>query len=329
MDYDDIDVTMLDNRDSFGVVETNSPKTLPNVLASNSDRFFKKPLIVERIQAKREWTDPKPTQTKFARKLKNELYQSESDKFHEKRNESKKFVEPLPTDYRYKPALTFQEKLAVLEDRDRHLRENAGRDKNMSTIAEGTCPDMCPEKERLLREINCSFSIFEGQIVQNEMHVVPELLVKEYARSSADQEEPLPHELRPEPVLIDTMSHLLTRIIPKIEEPNVDVAEWYNFCWDRLRSLRKDIIQQQLSSTKIVELLEQSARFHICCFDRLFDRERGIFDDKINAENLVNCLQMLINKYEDLEACGRRCANECEFRTYMMLLLLDLSLIHI
>ena len=51
------------------------------------------------------------------------------------------------------------------------------------------------------------------------------------------QDEPLPHELRPLPVLTMTMNYLLTEIANRWEEERW--AEWYDFLWNRTRSIRK------------------------------------------------------------------------------------------
>lgn len=323
--YDDIDVNILDAKDTFGVARTTDPfrnSSPPEDEPANSGRSS-----LRKSAPKWELLMDTRTPTKQSKRTKadvDSLAGSGTSAAPVDAKMSEK-VHETNTDFKDKVAVTFQDKLSVLEERDRYLRDIApkGLNKNMNVIVVGTCPDMCPEKERLLREIHCSFSSFEAQIVQHEMLVVPEWLVKEYSRSSADQDEPLPHELRPEPVLVDTMSHILANIVPRIEDGAVDAGEWYHFCWDRLRSIRKDIVQQQLCSVNIVTLLERSARFHICCAERLFDAERRVFDHKINAENLVNCLQMLINMYDDLAAMGVHCANESEFRVYMMLLLLS------
>lgn len=60
--------------------------------------------------------------------------------------------------------------------------------------------------------------------------------IKEYSRSSADQEEPLPHDLRPLPVLCMTMNYLVTKILDQNSETNRD---WYDFVWNRTRGIRK------------------------------------------------------------------------------------------
>lgn len=60
--------------------------------------------------------------------------------------------------------------------------------------------------------------------------------IKEYSRSSADQEEPLPHELRPSEVLSMTMDYLVTSIMDQGEG---NYREWYDFVWNRTRGIRK------------------------------------------------------------------------------------------
>lgn len=60
--------------------------------------------------------------------------------------------------------------------------------------------------------------------------------IKEYSRSSADQEEPLPHDLRPLSVLSMTMDYLVTQIMNQDHENQRD---WYDFVWNRTRGIRK------------------------------------------------------------------------------------------
>lgn len=151
----------------------------------------------------------------------------------------------------------------------------------------------------------------------------PSLAVKQYSRSSADQEVPLPHELRPVNVLRMTMSYLMYKIMNLCDSVDVNFAEWYHFLWDRTRGIRKDITQQELCSIEAVELVEQCARFHIHCSARLVAEDPSVFDQKINTENLTKCLQTLKYMYHDLELKGVYCKNEAEFRAYIILLNLN------
>lgn len=185
----------------------------------------------------------------------------------------------------------------------------------------GTCPDMCPEKERFMREVQHQIALYEQTSEGREKY--HKLAIKEYSRSSADQESPLPYELRPVPVLKLTMSYLLHNIMDLCETPDVNIAEWYHFLWDRTRSIRKDITQQDLCCQGSVDLIEQCARFHIHCSARLVSEDPSVFDQKINTENLTKCLQTLKYMYHDLSLKGENCPNEPEFRAYIILLNLN------
>lgn len=150
------------------------------------------------------------------------------------------------------------------------------------------------------------------------------LAVKQYSRSSADQESPLAHELRPVEVLQLTMGYLVHRIMDLCDGNDVNLAEWYHFVWDRTRGIRKDITQQELCCARSVQLVEQCARFHVHCAARLVAEDVSVFDDKINTENLTKCLQTLKYMYHDLRVKHNvACPNEAEFRAYIVLLNLN------
>lgn len=252
------------------------------------------------------------------------LYQSVNDEQHSLNpvNDSQ-FDNSEITEHNYKKiaAITLNKKLQILEIRDRLLRSTSlqpTKEINVDEIKpmEGTCFDMCPEKERLLRIHGNMFSQFECKIIGSKLEPVFEIMVKQYARSSADQANPLSHELRPTSVLVNTMNYMLKNIIHPIES-NIeqDLASWYDFCWDRLRAIRKDIVQQNLQNSEVVTILEQIGRFHIACYDLLLGYPG--FDIKLNTENLNNCIQMLMPMYRDSD---QQCPNEPEFVSYELLM---------
>ncbi|GJQ80915.1 hypothetical protein Trydic_g4732 [Trypoxylus dichotomus] len=221
------------------------------------------------------------------------------------------------------PAFTLEDKYKILEARDKLIRLRTKKTTDIATAKHivGTCPDMCPEKERLMREIQHQISLYEQE--PSEKTMSPFLAVKQYSRSSADQEVPLPHELRPVTVLKQTMSYLLHKIANICDNPDTNLAEWYHFLWDRTRGIRKDITQQELCCKGSVELVEQCARFHIHCSARLVAEDASVFDQKINTENLTKCLQTLKYMYHDLQLKNESCSNEPEFRAYVILLNLN------
>ncbi|XP_004529622.1 protein xmas-2 [Ceratitis capitata] len=223
-----------------------------------------------------------------------------------------------------RPAFSDEEKYRVLDARDKLMRLLRPRQTDINKVerTKGICPDMCPEKERLMREFQRQVSTFEmcAEHEQSVSSISHQRAIKEYSRSSADQEVPLAHELRPESVLQMTMLYLMHRILDLCEDPQTSIADWFHFVWDRTRSIRKDITQQELCSLGTVELVEQCARFHIHCAARLVAEDPSVFDKKINAENLTKCLQSLKYMYHDLRIKGIHCPCEAEFRSYIVLL---------
>ncbi|XP_071977632.1 germinal-center associated nuclear protein isoform X1 [Engystomops pustulosus] len=217
-------------------------------------------------------------------------------------------------------AETSEEKYRLLDQRDKILRQarvkRTGLDQ--AKVFVGTCPDMCPEKERYMRDTRNQLSIYEFLPGTDKLdHAAA---IKEYSRSSADQEEPLPHELRPVPVLCMTMDYLVTYIMDQGEE---NYRDWYDFVWNRTRGIRKDITQQHLCDPLTVSLMEKCMRFHIHCAYQLCEEPLSTFDPKINNENLTKCLQSLKEMYQDLKNRGETCPCEPEFRGYSVLLNLN------
>ncbi|XP_041663549.1 germinal-center associated nuclear protein isoform X2 [Cheilinus undulatus] len=213
-----------------------------------------------------------------------------------------------------------EDKYRLLEQKDKILRQ--GRPKRtdlvLSKVFVGTCPDMCPEKERYMRETRKQLSIFE--VIPDTEMVDHTAAIKEYSRSSADQEEPLPHELRPLPVLSMTMDYLVTQIMDQGDD---NYREWYDFVWNRTRGIRKDIIQQHLCCPDTVSLIEKCTRFHVHCAHHLCEEHISSFDAKINNENMTKCLQSLKEMYQDLATRQVYCPREAEFRQYSVLLKLN------
>lgn len=222
------------------------------------------------------------------------------------------------------PAHTSEDKYKVLEARDRLIRMRQVRSHTLAAakIMIGTCPDMCPEKERLMRESKRQVALYE-QLETNEYGINHIRAVKQYSRSSADQEEPMAHELRPVKSLKMTMSYLLHEIVNLCDKQGTNLGDWYYFLWDRTRGIRKDITQQELCCIDSVELVEQCARFHIVCSERLCAEETSVFDKRINSDNLTKCLQSLKYMYHDLRVKGINCKNEPEFWAYIILLNLN------
>ncbi|XP_022703660.1 uncharacterized protein LOC111268761 [Varroa jacobsoni] len=205
----------------------------------------------------------------------------------------------------------------LLEMRDKIIRELISSEVQKGPI-KGTCTDMCPEKERYQRSQRNLVEKFE--MLPGADGVMDHTrMIKEYQRSSADQEFPLPHELRPPHILKMTMNFLIREIISN--QPNKGCGDWFSFVWNRTRAIRKDITQQKIEADPISALiLERCARFHIHCSHSLCEEDSHDFDSKLNKENLTKCLKSLKYSYADLKVQNVRCPNEAEFVAYEILL---------
>lgn len=211
-------------------------------------------------------------------------------------------------------------RLATLDARDKLLRQQMTKQTELSQARayKGTCQDMCPERERCLR-IGSSLSIFERD---EHNQPVESSMIKEYRRAGADQEEPLPHDLRTPEALERTMDYLCCNIM---DDPRSRTQEltlhWYDFLWDRLRAIRKDITQQNICDKASAILVERCTRFHIhSCYAMSCVKD---FDVDMNKRNLNDCLQMLRQMYTDLRNNGIICDGELEFQKYDILLHLE------
>uniref|UniRef100_A0A915Q7H0 SAC3/GANP/THP3 conserved domain-containing protein n=1 Tax=Setaria digitata TaxID=48799 RepID=A0A915Q7H0_9BILA len=211
------------------------------------------------------------------------------------------------------------DKYQLLDERDRlmHRGRLKSTDVENATVMQGSCPDMCPEKERYMRVVQKRLSVYE---CHNDGTMAPELTVKEYSRSAADQEEPLPHELRPADVLQRTMNYLVGKIANHVPETDEELAQWYDFLWNRTRAIRKDITQQMMVNETAVILIEQCVRLHIFASHRLCELNFNEFDQKMNTENLSKSLQSLRYLYDDLAKKGIFYPSEGEFRAYEIML---------
>ncbi|CAI2351209.1 unnamed protein product [Caenorhabditis sp. 36 PRJEB53466] len=208
------------------------------------------------------------------------------------------------------------EKYVLLDERDKILCQLREIDSALIRRLE-RCQEMCTEKERYQRIVQKGVSPFECD--ESEM-VSHEMMVKQYARSAADQERPLPHELRSEKIMNYTMCYLLHNILDEFPDSVEKRTAWYMFLWSRTRALRKEVTQLSMSDTMALNLVERCTRLHILFGYVLCDLETEHFDAAMNNETLGKCLQTLRHFYEDFSKRGIPCENEPEFRSYDVML---------
>lgn len=92
-----------------------------------------------------------------------------------------------------------------------------------------------------------------GVYIPNEPKVV-----KEFARSAAGVQSPKSHTLRTKAALKRTVHYLLTDIVRDDRRP-FNVA--YDFIFDRLRSVRQEIVMQDFDALVTIELMEPMIMF--------------------------------------------------------------------
>ena len=171
----------------------------------------------------------------------------------------------------------------------------------------GLCQDMCPELERLKRVKKREIEVFESA---PDGTPDQSLMVKRYHRNNTVFPA---SELRPEPVLKQTLTHLLDYVLPRSK----DFFVTYTYIRDRMRSLRQDMICQSICSDVSIEILECNARFHIISYQKCCCCPG--FDFKQNTENLTQCITTLNDQYKHFRAIGRPCVHEAEFYAYRLI----------
>ncbi|VDK81505.1 unnamed protein product [Litomosoides sigmodontis] len=304
---------------SFGGVQLGKrlKASLRGTLHSGVDNRFNS--IVRAAEPSRSWMRESSIKEENAPKLERHVENSKVESVAEKvmlpkgavvRQLKRLIGRVCETDY---------DKYQLLDERDRLMHKGRLKsiDVDNATVMQGSCPDMCPEKERYMRVVQKRVSTYE---CHDDGSIAPELTVKEYSRSAADQEEPLPHELRPADVLQRTMNYLIGKIANHIPETDEELAQWYDFMWNRTRAIRKDITQQMMVNETAVTLIEQCVRLHIFASHRLCELNFNEFDQKMNTENLSKSLQSLRYLYDDLAKKGIFYASEAEFRSYEIML---------
>ena len=203
-------------------------------------------------------------------------------------------------------------------------------------ILVGTCPDMCPEYERLERQLHLDLTR-PFEMSGDSGKVDHTKAVKKYHRPAAGNEAPLPEDVRPPAVLLKTLDYLLSDKV--LMRSDVPFLETQKFLRDRMRSIRQDLTLQNIKSLDSIYLNECIARFHVYCsiaFEVKMPFSGGDvsvnksdFDPFQNLEQLRKVLTTLNELYEDghkqmeISKVCFEFENESEFQAYRVLAHLD------
>ncbi|GAB7360260.1 hypothetical protein MBLNU230_g8020t1 [Neophaeotheca triangularis] len=189
----------------------------------------------------------------------------------------------------------------------------------------GTCKDMCPDLERVQRVVQLDLWDEEtdhtkGVDAQGRAQPVEGKMVKKFKRAAAGNEEQLPSDLRPPPVLKATCDYLFEEFLPSLP-----FAMAHNFVWDRTRAVRNDFSIQQVTAPEdvrlAVECFERITRFHIHALHELATAEpaHAKYDRKGELQMLDKTLLSLMQYYDDFRHIVNF-SHEAEFRAYYIIL---------
>uniref|UniRef100_A0A3P8U8L2 Si:zfos-452g4.1 n=1 Tax=Amphiprion percula TaxID=161767 RepID=A0A3P8U8L2_AMPPE len=165
-------------------------------------------------------------------------------------------------------------------------------------VPRGTCQTMCPARELRNREAQNRLHRLEmlpGTDRDRRPRGDPLRAVKEYSRPAAGKDSTNPAELRPPAVLLKTVCYLIDEITASSHQH--PWTEVYSFVFDRLRSVKQDMIIQRVSGSDCVAILERTVRFLIYASYRLCGEPLRLYDPRINDTHLQEYLSWLLGCY--------------------------------
>ncbi|XP_019752892.1 SAC3 domain-containing protein 1 isoform X1 [Hippocampus comes] len=167
-----------------------------------------------------------------------------------------------------------------------------------NTVPRGVCQTMCPARELHKRESQNRLHRFEmavGTEKDRRPRADPLRAVKEYSRPAAGKDFANSADLRPPAVLLKTVCYLIDEVAAS---PHLHpFTEVYSFVFDRLRSVKQDMIIQRAHGPDCVAILERMVRFLIYASHRLCDEPLQLFDPCINDTHLQENLSWLLDCY--------------------------------
>ncbi|XP_055376980.1 SAC3 domain-containing protein 1 isoform X2 [Condylostylus longicornis] len=162
----------------------------------------------------------------------------------------------------------------------------------MNNFVRGSCREMCPASEVKMRTKEHLLHFFEL------LDGAPYKPVKCFSRSAAGMKTPKEVDLRTPLALEKTVTYLLTDILMDERKPFFYV---YDFIFDRLRSVRQEIVIQNMDKEKSIKLLEPTILFLAYSRYRLNAEPIQNFDSKICDQHLQECMKKVLGYYDELD----------------------------
>jgi len=179
------------------------------------------------------------------------------------------------------------------------VHRNESQEVDLSTKCgsegEGTCSFFCPAQEFKLRKREKLIHKFEK--LESGFKVV-----KQYSRPAAGQEKPRLQEIRSPHTLVKCVNYLMSDVM-QTQINNCNLQELYDFLFDRLRSVRQDMILQTCSDDVQLTVLGACVRFHVV-FGHLL-ANTTTFSKHINFQHQLECMKSCLlldeSKLQDTE----------------------------
>ncbi|KAG8063355.1 hypothetical protein GUJ93_ZPchr0003g16482 [Zizania palustris] len=181
----------------------------------------------------------------------------------------------------------------------------------------GTCPDMCPARERAQRERLRDLAVFE-RVGGDPVRTSPSLAVKKFCRTISSTSVQA-SDIRPLPVLRETMDYILHLL----DSSGNKFEIIHDFIFDRTRSVRQDLSIQNIVNDQAIQIYEDVIKFHILSHQRL---ARSCQDSDasslcyLNMEQLMKCLLSLFDMYNMIHKNNSHSNKETEYYSFYVLL---------
>lgn len=174
---------------------------------------------------------------------------------------------------------------------------------------QGSCMQMCPIFECVRRDVENSLSKIEKN---NYGNVNYKTAMKVFSRPAAFAPPPLPSDVRPPKVLVQSLNYIIDNLLDLLPENE-------SFIWDRTRSIRQDFTLQNYFGPECVECNEKIVRIHILILHSMI--KSGIeYSKQQELEQLNKTIITLCDIYDEGRKRGYVYPNEAEIRSYRCLL---------
>lgn len=193
-----------------------------------------------------------------------------------------------------RPLQEIYDEFRIMRDRERREmesrglvdRQNARKNLKDALQFQGSCLAMCPAVERIRRSIERNVSPIE----KDEDGKISALrAVKAFSRPAAGQPPPLPSDVRPPRILVQTLEYLVETALPQL--PSL-----HGFLWDRTRSIRQDFTYQNYGGVEAIQCCEIITRIHIVSL-HIMAAHPGEYSRQQELEQFHKTLQTLNDLY--------------------------------